>query len=272
MNLISRLAKPWANTRAYEWVESCELRLNQLLGRDRRWRIPSIPPTRTDLPVLDNCFPTSEVSEALDLLVAYRGEFSRLPVSLLVNCYFGPADAAFYWSFIRSRRPERIIEVGSGYSSRIAQRALEMNATGQLICIDPSPRLNLPSKNLMHIRSRIEEVDSTLFHKLEPRDILFIDSSHTSEEVNRHAEILESLPAGILVHYHDIDYPWERQSSEWDEDSVVARFLESHRDWKVIVSGSILSRDYLPQLRELIPGYQYCPQRRYNALWITRAI
>jgi predicted O-methyltransferase YrrM len=270
MNLISRIARPWADTRIYEWVESCELRLNQFLGKDRRWRLPQPLPTRTDLPTLNNCFHSSESAAAFKLLEVYKDEFSRLPSALSVNCYFGPADAAFYWSFIRSRQSEKVVEVGSGYSSRIAQRALEMNGEGQLICIDPSPRLNLPTKNLKHIQARIEDVDAAFFQALHPQDMLFIDSSHTGEEVRRHAKILEALPAGILVHYHDIDYPWERQSSEWDEDSVVAGFLESHREWKVLVSGSILSRDYLPRLREMIPSYRYCPHRRYNALWITR--
>ena len=272
MNFLSRITKPWSDTSTYEWVESGELRFNQLFGTDLRWRSPAEPPTRTELPVLDDCFGPNEASVALDFLVTYKEEFSRLPTALSVNCYFGPADAAFYWSFIRLRRPAKVVEIGSGYSSRVARRALEMNGEGRLICIDPAPRLNLPGNKLTHVKAKVEEIGVEFFLQLGPRDILFIDSSHTDDEVRGHLRVLERLPTGILVHYHDIDYPWKRQDLDWKEDRVVAEFLESHDNWRVIVSGSVLSRDYLPRLRETIPSYRYCPYRRYNALWMTRVI
>jgi len=220
--------------------------------------------------VLEDGFDSINASDALKLLKPYRDELLSLPLALLVNCYFGPADAAFYWAFIRLRRPTTIIEIGSGYSSRIAQRALDKNSSGRLFCIDPSPRLNLPTKNLTHVKAKVEDIELSFFDRMKPHDILFIDSSHTGDEARRHEAILDRLPVGTLVHYHDIDYPWDRPSPDWDEDSVLAAFLETHVNWKVVVSGSLLSRDYLQQLREIIPNYKYCPYRRYNAIWMLR--
>jgi hypothetical protein len=270
MRLLTRFASPWRATRAFEWAESCDLVLGRKLGRDTSWLDPFEPPSRTELAELDRRFDPRAAAEALKILSPYREELSGLPPALFMNGFFGPADVAFYWSFIRSRRPCLVIEVGSGYSSRVASRALEKNGRGRLVCIDPEPRLHLPKQNLTHVASKIEDADAGLFENFQPNDILFIDSSHTGGEVKNHAAILDRLPSGALVHYHDIDYPWVRQSPEWDEDAVVAAFLESRPNWKVVVSGSILTRDYLPQLRKAIPPYERTPYRRYNGLWITK--
>jgi hypothetical protein len=272
MGLLTRLSRPWRATSAYEWAESYDLLLARKLGKDRLWLQPFETPHRADLPKLDECFDAKTAQEAIDLLTLYQGEISSLPPALSLNGYFGPADVAFYWAFIRDRRPDTIIEVGSGYSSRVALRALAKNKSGRLICIDPAPRLHLPKKNLTHIASKLEEVDAGVFEDFQPHDILFIDSSHTGAEVRNHAAILERLPVGALVHYHDIDYPWARQQPDWDEDAVVSAFLEARPNWKVIVSGSVLSRDYLPQLRSAIPTYRRVPHRRYNGLWMTKML
>ena len=74
-----------------------------------------------------------------------------------------------------------------------------------------------------------------------------------------------------LVPCHDIDYPWPRPQPDWDEDSLVNdSFLALRPNWKVVISGSILTRDYLPQMRAAVPTYSRTPYRRYNALWMTR--
>jgi predicted O-methyltransferase YrrM len=270
MRFLTCFSYPWRATSAYEWSESCDLLLARKLGRDRAWLQPFECPQRNELPQLNQCFDADSATEAIKLLAAYRDELKSLPPALYLNGFFGAADVAFYWAFIRSRRPEKVIEVGSGYSSRVALRALVKNNSGRLICIDPSPRLHLPANNLTHIASKIEEADPDLFKNFQPNDILFIDSSHMGAEVRNHAAILDGLPVGALVHYHDIDYPWPRQQNDWDEDAVVDSFLAARPHWKVLVSGSILSRDYLNRLQEAIPLYRRTPYRRYNGLWMTR--
>ncbi|HKC63954.1 MAG TPA: class I SAM-dependent methyltransferase [Pyrinomonadaceae bacterium] len=270
MRFLTRLSHPWRDTNIYEWAESCDLLLARKLGRDHAWVQPFERPQRNELPELDNCFDVDSATAAIGLLTSYRSELKSLPPALSLNGFFGPADVAFYWAFIRSRRPGKVIEIGSGYSSRVALRALAKNGSGRLICIDPSPRLYLPANNLTHIASKIEEINPGLFEDFQPLDILFIDSSHMGVEVRNHAAILDRLPVGALVHYHDIDYPWPRQQDDWDEDAVVAAFLSNRPHWKVLVSGSILSRDYLSELQKTIPLYQRIPYRRYNGLWMTR--
>jgi hypothetical protein len=270
MRFLTRFAKPYRATKAFEWAESCDLLLARKLGKDTLWLDPFEPPHRNELTSLNSCFNDNAAQKAVSFVTSYQAEIARLPPALSINGYFGPADVAFYWAFIRSRCPETVIEVGSGYSSRVALRALAKNCSGRLICIDPSPRLNLPTSNLTHMAAKIEEIDPILFEGFKQNDILFIDSSHTGAEARNHAAILDRLPVGALVHYHDIDYPWNRQQPDWDEDVVLNEFLAVRPNWKVMVSGSILSLDYLAQLCVAIPHYSRTPFRRYNGLWMTK--
>ena len=58
--------------------------------------------------------------------------------------YFGAGDADVYYSLIRSLKPQRIVEIGSGHSSRLAATALNKNAQdgqrGTLTCVEPVTR------------------------------------------------------------------------------------------------------------------------------------
>ena len=55
------------------------------------------------------------------------------------NGQFDRSDAIHYWAFINELRPQKIIEIGSGWSSRIAACASE-KTNSSVTCIDPSPR------------------------------------------------------------------------------------------------------------------------------------
>src|SRR5262249_27402325 len=62
----------------------------------------------------------------------------------LNNGYFGPVDAEVLYGIIRHFRPRQIVEIGSGFSSRLARRAIADGATEtRLTCIDPSPRTEI---------------------------------------------------------------------------------------------------------------------------------
>jgi len=57
------------------------------------------------------------------------------------NDQFSHSDASLYYSMIRRFRPERIVEVGAGHSTRLAHKAVRDNGSGRILCIDPhAPR------------------------------------------------------------------------------------------------------------------------------------
>ena len=86
----------------------------------------------------------------LDLLAelaVFSGEVQELAASTgsrhfdFNNAYFAGADAAVYYALIRRLKPRCVVEIGGGYSTRIASYALNRNsmgsARGRLVCVEP---------------------------------------------------------------------------------------------------------------------------------------
>ncbi|NJN80966.1 MAG: class I SAM-dependent methyltransferase [Caldilineaceae bacterium] len=125
------------------------------------------------------------------------------------NKWFGTVEIELYYSMIRCFQPERIVEIGSGHSTYFAVEALKKNGTGEIFCVDPQPRRSLPDE-VQYIQSMVEDVELDFFAQLKEHDILFIDSSHTTEEAEYHCEqILPLLAPGVIVHHHDFAFPYD---------------------------------------------------------------
>ena len=150
----------------------------------------------------------------------------------LDNDQFSNLDAVSLFVMLCEIQPERVIEIGSGFSSLlmadVRRRFLRPTATIQ--CIEPYPREFLRDKGygLELIESKLQDVPLGFFESLEPGDVLFIDSSHVSKtgsDVNYFFfDIVPRLPAGVYVHVHDIflpnDYPFDwavEQNRSWNE-------------------------------------------------------
>ena len=140
------------------------------------------------------------------------------------NDYFANLDAALYYALIRDLKPRRVIEIGGGFSTRIASRALECNGRlgqpGALTCIEPypQPRLTEAGLNIELIERPVEQLELEVFERLDGGDILFIDSSHAvkfgGDVCHEFLEILPVLKPGVWVHVHDIFFP-EDYPAEW---------------------------------------------------------
>lgn len=144
------------------------------------------------------------------------------------NGNFGPGDAEVLYSLIRYFRPERILEVGSGYSTLVACAALERNshdgsrrAVHQ--CIEPYEMPWLESLPVEVTRERVEQVKLEHFARLRSGDILFIDSSHMvrpqGDVLFLYQEVLPRLASGVIVHIHDVFTPYD-YPSRWLVDRV----------------------------------------------------
>ena len=53
------------------------------------------------------------------------------------NTHFSFTDAIAYYAMVRRLRPRRIVEIGSGSSTLVADAAIRRNGLGEIICIDP---------------------------------------------------------------------------------------------------------------------------------------
>ncbi len=187
------------------------------------------------------------------------------------NGYFEGLDAAIYYALIRDLRPRRVIEIGSGFSTRIAARAAEKNAAEgspvELICIEPfpQPRLTAASLPMTLIRERVEHVPLSMFDALQANDILVIDSSHVAKfggDVTREfLDILPRLQPGVWIHVHDIffphDYPADwlmKVRHAWNEQYFLEAFLKFNRAFAPAYAAHWLWSDHRDELRAAWPA------------------
>lgn len=180
------------------------------------------------------------------------------------NDYFADLDAAVYYALIRDLQPSRVIEIGAGYSTQIAAKALAVNKRegkdGELIVIEPypEPRLTDAGVAMQLITKRVEEIDPSFFKSLGANDILFIDSSHAlrcgGDVFVEFLEIIPRLGTGVWVHIHDIflpfDYPVEwvmKKRLAFNEQYLLEAFLSFNEQFSVEISNHWLANDY-PQI------------------------
>ena len=121
--------------------------------------------------------------------------------------WFPRLDGASAFALIRYHTPKRIIEVGSGHSTRFLAAAGDARIT----CIDPQPRADFGDLEIEWHQAVLDESHFALFDELQAGDIAFFDSSHlmmpgTDVDMifNR---IIPRLKPGVLIHIHDILFP-----------------------------------------------------------------
>jgi predicted O-methyltransferase YrrM len=174
-------------------------------------------------------------------------------------------DAEVLYAMVREKKPSRIIEIGSGGSTKIIAAALKMNfiensQKSQLISIEPYPQDFLKdfanvSKDFLEfslLTQKVEAVDLSVFESLQTNDILFVDSSHVfksgSDVEFEFLQVYPRLQTGVLVHIHDIffpyDYPIEwnlKESRYWNEQYFLETFLQFNKKFKILASLSMVS-------------------------------
>jgi hypothetical protein len=169
---------------------------------------------------LDSVFPDNAVMMAeLDRLMLASHEFDPPVKSSKPGEYgwmggqFSYSDAMAYYCMIRARKPRTIVEVGSGWSTRVAQMACERNGFGRIVCVEPYPSEFLEAlEGIQVVRRRIQEVETRFINDLlQNGDILFIDSTHTvrhdSDCLHVYLRVLPAVEVDITVHVHDIYFP-----------------------------------------------------------------
>jgi len=206
----------------------------------------------------------------------YQNEI-RWPKARVYNGFFETIDAELYYCTIRSFRPSRIVEVGAGNSTWFARDALRANGSGELCAIDPSPRLRLP-KECRHLQRLVEEVDITLFEELRENDILFVDSSHSEQEAHYLVDrIYPVLHPGVLIHHHDIVFPYLGYASfvpDWEhlgEQAVILDFLLANQgSYEVLTSSAYVHYEEPDLVLRLIPSKSARPLIAGGSTWIRK--
>lgn len=179
------------------------------------------------------------------------------------NGFFGISDALVLQAVLRWARPTKVVEVGSGWSSACTLDTDErfLDRRTQLTFIDPDPvRLDailtegdLAQPGRIEIyRQPVQEVPDEVLLDLERSDVLFIDSSHVSKagsDVNRLLlDVVPRLPAGVLVHVHDIAFPfeyarsWLEEGRFWNEAYLLRALLTDNPRLRIRVFNNYLAQ------------------------------
>ena len=226
----------------------------------------------------------------LDAFAAYHDDFAPnadVAAGSLYhyrNAMFGFADGLILYAFLRHFKPARVIEVGSGFSSGLMlDTARALTPAPHFTFIDPYSTdiidvlKSRPAGSYDLVRKPVQEVDLSLYAELAENDILFIDSSHVvkigSDLSTILYSILPSLKAGVIVHFHDIYYPFEyheamlMEGRAWNEIYLVRAFLQFNSSFEILFFNSFVERMHGDKLAQKLPNYS---RSTGNSLWLRK--
>jgi predicted O-methyltransferase YrrM len=194
----------------------------------------------------------------------------------LANDYFGSPDAEVLYAMLRRLRPRRVIEIGSGNSTRVMRMAIDDGGfQSELISIDPAPRLEIERVADQILRQPVETIPvESIVSQLGAGDVMFVDSSHeikTGGDVPFiYLKVMPRLRDGVIIHIHDIFYPFDYPREwvidngwRWNEQYLVSAMMIYDPGIELLWAGHHLKKtkpDLLPQFS----------QGRASSLWIRK--
>lgn len=198
------------------------------------------------------------------------------------NESYESGDADFLYQAIRHFKPQTVIEIGSGASTKIARQALSMNSKElrsayRHVCIEPYEQPWLESfGDIELIRNKVESCDLDWQNELSSGDLLFIDSSHMirpqGDVLYEYLDILPQLRSGVIVHVHDIFSPrdylenWVKDDVRfWNEQYLLEATLGNSARYEVIASLNLLKHEYYSELQRVCPFLE--PEREPGSIY-----
>lgn len=202
------------------------------------------------------------------------------------NDYYTHNDAVVLYSLMRHIKPKRIIEIGSGFTSAVMldTNQLFFGNVIRLCFIDPYPERLLAlmnEKDLLSSRVIAQEVQSvplSLYGELEAGDILFVDSSHVaktgSDLTHIMFEILPALKPGVIIHFHDIFFPfeypktWVMQGRNWNENYFIRAFLMHNNAYQIRLFSDYIYTHHEDAFLQMPLAHRV----RGSSLWLEKTI
>lgn len=236
------------------------------------------------------------------LAAKYKAEYDAFPTSptpdrsqfYLGNGWFEKIDAEMLYSIVREFKPRKIVEIGSGFSTRLSMQAIHKNLQEsrnhecEFLAIEPYPKRIAANEfpgTMRLIECPVQAVELQLFEQLQENDILFVDSSHIcktgSDVVFEVCEILPRLRKGVLVHVHDIYLPYEypklwvvEDRNTYNEQYILQAFLAFNSRFEVLWASYYMKTKYAETLRKAFASFDkpILPEERFlpSSLWLRR--
>jgi hypothetical protein len=199
------------------------------------------------------------------------------------NSYWGTVDALMQCAALKARDPALYLEVGSGFSTLFARRAIsDFGLRTRIISIDPYPRADVDARCDEVIRRPLEQADLTVFDRLAAGDVLFFDGSHValmnSDATIFFLEILPRIRPGVLVGIDDIFLPWDYPPT-WthriygEQYLLAAMLLGGAAGWQVRFPGwwLVAESPLAQRFAELWPVVENRFGRNSGSFWLERS-
>jgi hypothetical protein len=214
----------------------------------------------------------------------WMADFARFggppPAPRFEQDWFPRLDAVAAYTILRTRRPARVVEVGSGHSTRVMARAVADAGLGtRILAIDPEPRADIAGLGVQILRRTVQRADPALFAALGAGDVLFVDSSHVlmpgSDVDLLFNGAMAALPAGALVHVHDVFLP-DAYPADWawrgyNEQNALAAMLLGG-GWRILWSSRYVATRLAATLAASPLSALTLPQGAFEtSLWLERA-
>ncbi|MEM9413675.1 MAG: class I SAM-dependent methyltransferase [Planctomycetota bacterium] len=186
----------------------------------------------------------SKQREFLSLIANHKVPLSAIPYDAAEESsearwnqpWFPPLDAMSLYTMIAVNQPTCFLEIGSGNSTKFANRAIrDNNLNTKIISVDPHPRSEVDVLCSHVIRERLENATglNAYISKLSENDIVFLDGSHrcfqNSDVTIFFIDVLPAIPDGVIVGIHDIfwpnDYPPNWLSRYYNEQYVLGAYM-----------------------------------------------
>ena len=182
---------------------------------------------------------------------------------------YGEVEADFLYCFVRSHRPARIVQIGSGVSTAVCLRAAKDEGySPRIICIEPYPTDFLKREShagrIELVAKKVEDVGAECAGWVRAGDLFFVDSSHTlapAGEVNLILfEMLPRLVPGTCIHFHDIHFPYDYSPDTLStalffqhETALLYAFLMMNDHFEILASLAMLHHQRLSDLVRFFP-------------------
>lgn len=182
---------------------------------------------------------------------------------------FGAVDAEVLYATIRTEKPGRVLELGSGQSTRVTAAAIERNrAEGhETVFVSSDPYVDVSAvPGVQAERWKADEVPEEMFAALGAGDVLFVDTTHTvkvDSDVNYLIlDVLPRLNVGVHVHFHDIFLPYEYprfmledNRAFWAEQYLLQAFLAFNPEWVVTFAAYATMQAHTARVAKVIESY-----------------
>jgi predicted O-methyltransferase YrrM len=232
------------------------------------------------MPLFDAARPRFEA--VLDQIDAFASDLASIPQrerqARFDQDWFPRLDAAAAYTIVRMVKPKRILEIGSGHSTRfMAQAVKDESLAAAMTCIDPSPRASLEHLAVTHVPALFGDEQVSLVEALEAGDILFVDSSHIAmpgTDVDRvFLDVLPRLAPGVLVHVHDVTlpyaYPLRWAWRGYNEQSLVGALLQGS-GYELYFASHFALRKMDAAERKGLRGLPILPEAVEASLWLLK--